>query len=344
MKLTRILCLMLALLMIAASAVACQKDNSGDWDDIPVDDTPSGGDTPAGDASELELVNYGDSKYVIVRDYKASPEVLNAVNMIVKAYENYLGSIIEVRECFSDRPDEGGEVGKKEILIGRTDRPESAKAFAGMKANDYCISIQGEKLVIGGPSATATAKAVAEFLNSVIYEQGNKYEVKGGAKLSCVFTKEFCLKRTATYSYSSSFACDARIDSYVLIYAKAGKMSDTYNEFAKELQGYILKETGYELGVYKDTRCWGDFEILIGETIRTGNEISLADNEYHISLKKTTVTYEDGSKHEGATLQILFGKDAYDAALEAFKKQAIPTSKTPIELALPDGLVITNKT
>ena len=132
------------------------------------------------------------------------------------------------------------------------------------------------------------------------------------------------------------------MDSYVLIYTKIGEFADQSKDLADDLRTHISRETGYELDMYKDTRCWGDYEILIGDTIRTdaGLYATIGDNQYLIKVVKRTVTYEDGSQHEGAQVLILFGKNAAAAALNAFKKEFMPSSQTPIDLNIADGYTI----
>ena len=52
----------------------------------------------------------------------------------------------------------------KEILIGETDRPESADAAADLKYMDYVIRITEDKIILVGGSPFATQNAVNEFI------------------------------------------------------------------------------------------------------------------------------------------------------------------------------------
>ena len=332
MKTIRILSLILALLMMAFTLVACDEDET------PVDENPVE-ENPADEVKEVEIVTKGTANYVIVRDYKAGAETNAAVAAMVTAFKNYLNCDIEVRECYGDRDDaqEAAPV-TKEILVGATNRPESAQALDGKKTSDFGISIIGEKLVIAGGSDSATATAVIRFMTGFVYEQGDKAAVGKGQKFSLVVTSEAAgnedFNRVGKYSYDKAVMGDARIDSYILVYPRDGKMSAEYKLFAEAVGDVIEKEAGYELKVYKDTRAQGDYEILVGDTIRTdaGLVEKLQEDEYYIALNKT---------EKGAVLTILFGKNAYDAALAEFKK-VMPSSPTPINFNLTDGFVVTN--
>ena len=334
MKAIRMLSLTLAMLLLVMSLASCALFKK---DDAPTDDDTANGDV-APEVVSLELVTKGTPNYVIVRDYKAGPQTIDAIAALVKAFDEVINCEIEVRECYSDREVEEDVPEAKEILIGATNREESIKALDGKKASDYTIGIYGEKVVIAGGSDAYTAMAIARFMNLVVYEQGDRAQVKDGKKLSLVLdttmtaNKEF--NSTGTYSYNNAVLCGARIDSYVLIYPRDSKMSSEYKAFATELQTYIQKEAGYQLNIYKDTRATGDYEILVGDTLRTdaGLVKQLDDTDYYIGMKAT---------EKGAQLTILFGKDAYEDALKAYKA-IMPTSTQPINFGMSDGFVVTN--
>jgi hypothetical protein len=139
---------------------------------------------------------------------------------------------------------------------------------------------------------------------------------------------------------------DARIDSYSLICGNTDANSNQNRQLADRLASHISKETGYELDVLKDSSYWADYQILVGNTLYTDDALarSIGDDNYYISLQRVEVTYEDGSKHDGAVIQILFGKNAMDAAFDAFKANFIKTSTTPLVLELNEGKVVTNIT
>ncbi|MBQ8341249.1 MAG: hypothetical protein IJY22_02590 [Clostridia bacterium] len=347
MKTVRILALILALLMLAMTVVACDEtpapqpggdttppvNQPGDNDDTtpPEDEQPpeDNEDDKKPEETVLQLVDTGVTEYVIIRDYKASQAVVDAITSVVAAIKEDTGATITVRECFNDRPEETMDVEtEKEILIGMTNRAESQEALGDLLADDFTIAVHGSKLVVGGGGDSGTLKALAILLNQHIHEKGNKYEVKNGRLQSIAFSSKENVSQRGTYSYSSFVMLNARIDSYYLFFPKGSEMEQTYKQLAEELSTHIATTTGYELDVYKDTRAWADYEILIGDTIRTPEGLyeELADDEYVIQLVKTEVTYEDGSVHEGAQLYICFGEDAYEAVKTAFTKEFMPAS------------------
>ena len=353
MKFTRILSLILAVLMLAMTFVACAEEEVTD---------PGADAQPSATAAKLQLVDKGTAQYVIVRDYKAGGPVLDAVATMVDAFKTYLNCDITVQECYSDREvsEEEDVVQVKEILIGATNRPESAQVADGMKANDYEIDIVGEKVVLVGGSDAATAKAIVSFLSGFVYEQGDKNEVKKNGKKFDLFAykdlpegdanakydvnaEEF--ESSGIYSYDYATMGGTRLDSYVLLYPRDSVESAAYRNFALEMQGYVNKEVGFLLDVKKDAAILrADYKIVIGDTTYTDAALaeSLGDDEYYIALTEEEITLEDGTTTTGATLTILFGMNAYDAAMTAFKQRIMPPSPTPIDFNMSVGFVATN--
>ncbi|MBE6703292.1 MAG: hypothetical protein E7585_07790 [Ruminococcaceae bacterium] len=333
MKFTRILALCLALLMCLTALIACNNTddpNEEEWEEAEEEDV------------SYLIIDEGVTEYVIVRDYKASDAILAAVTEVAESIKSNIGADVIIRECFSDLENEPLDVvSAKEILIGATNRPESAEAVKGMRSKDYTISMHGEKLVVAGGGEAGTLTAITKFMNDIIAEQGDRFAVRNKEYQSLVMNAQTEVNYVGTYSYSQASLMGVGINSFGLIYPKS---SDEGKNFAKDLSAYISRETGYELEYYKDSRYWCDYEILIGNTARTDKDLynSLADDEYYIQLIKTEVTYEDGSKHPGAQLIICYGEDAREAAFEAFKS-VMPATAEMIAFDLQENFVLTNK-
>ncbi len=332
MKKLRILSLMLAVVFCVLALAACKKE--------PVEDTPS--NTTNETVTTLSIVQKSKTEYVIVRDYRAGDSVIDAVARLRDAFNVYLGTDITVEECFTDRDPEVTN-DRKEILVGVTTRKESNDTLKDLLCADYTMAVVGDKLVLGGGGEEGTAKAVSTFLSSFVYKQGDKFAVADKIPQNLTFTSKDNATVNGRYSYSSAVLFDARIDSYYLVYEKNNAAA---KQIASSMFSHIAKETGYELVIDSDLTDWYDYEILIGNTARSDGDMArrLGANEYYISAKPTEVTYEDGSKHPGATIQILFGENAAESAFAAFKKNFIPPLSEPAPLNISAEKVVTNKT
>ncbi len=337
MKVIRILSLLLALLMmfsltltLAAASTESETDTETDAADATDEEA----------VQAMDIVVRGQTEYVIVRDYKAGPKLAKAISELQLAFKTYLNCDIKVVDCYSDREvEEEVAPQAKEILIGSTNRPESAEAIDGKKVGDYAISISGEKVVIVGGSDDATALAVTRFLTAYVQDQGNRFEVANtGAMLSMSIDPSTLSEydMTAKYSYAQAGICGARIDSYLITYAGTGVMSDTYKAFAEEFQGYVYKQVGLDLSLKKDSQVVkADYKILIGNTTFTDKGLinALDEDEYYIGVEKTET---------GATVTILFGRAAYDTVMEIFTSEIMPSFSTPVNFHICSGFVRTN--
>ncbi len=318
----RLLCLMLALLMLAVPFVACNKEEEPE--------TPDENPT-------LELVTEGVSNFVIVRDYKASGQVVDGTNAMKEQFKTFLNAEVEIRECYTDREEADDIVLEKEILIGATNRPETAQVTKNMRSGDYAITIVNGKLVIAGGSDEATNSAIVRFLTGFVADQGDKNSVQlYNSSFSLVVDQKTASQYTTVgkYSYNTAVVANARIDSFAIFYANNAQ-SQAHTAFANEVKDYINKQTGYVLPVYKDANDIGtNYKILVGDTSLTDPTLiaNLTAEQYYIGLKATD---------DGAVLTILYGDNAQSAAMQALKKM-IPALTEPGELNIEAGYVDTN--
>ena len=334
MKFTRILALLLAILMIAGMLAACDNgDTEGSEEEL------EGGDG----VNKLNIITEGHTEYVIVRDYKASDEVKKAVTDLVASIKVNIGADMKVKECFNDQPDEPTDIrAEKEILVGMTNRQESIDTLSGYRSQDYTISVHGSKLVIGSSSDEGTITALTKFLTEFVSEQGNRFAVRQGELQSLVVSEATDVYEKGNYSYNVSTMAGVRLDSYGIIFPKGDDAAQT---FAQNLSKHLSKETGYELKTYKDTRNQCCYEILIGDTQRTDDEIvrGLGEGEYYIKLvagECDSKDHEGEESHPGAKLIVCWGKNGMDAALHALTKIMFPAAETGSTVEIPDGYTL----
>ncbi len=152
-----------AVLILLTALVAC-KPSEG------CDDTTE----PSGPVF-VKICDNGMSEYEIVRPDKGYYDVLKeAVQSLRKAFSQHAGVDMNVSE---DWVKDASEIpaSATEILIGNTNRSESAQAAEGLKINDYRVKYfaASRRLVIVGGSDEATAQAVKLFTDSFVKECEN---------------------------------------------------------------------------------------------------------------------------------------------------------------------------
>ena len=100
------------------------------------------------------------NEYSIVCGQKAADRVWNASNLLATKLQQLSG--VKPKVSFDEKtPDKSG----KEILVGTTDRPESA--IDGIGYMDYVIRIADGKIVLFGGSPLATQSAAEKFVSLI---------------------------------------------------------------------------------------------------------------------------------------------------------------------------------
>ncbi len=326
MKKVRILAFVLALLMMVSLFVACDKTP----DEGPDDD-------PAEQETVLDLVTQSVTEYVIVYDYEASAEIVSLVKTLQKAFDTYMNTAIRVEKCYSNYKEPAEKKQEKEILIGMTNREESKQALANVKYKDYVMGVYGSKIVIGSTYDGSSASAVGYFLNHYMYEIGDKYQAEEGKKFDFKFSSKDNVVKAGKYSYGSFQMNGHDLKEFNIIYSNDDKdlRESSYVPFAEELISYFNFHVGDTLNAYPSTsdKRKSECEIIIGRcddrTSDDGLVEKLGVNGYHIEL----VVSDEGTK-----LVVLYGVNAKDAAMEAFKEFVMPSSSTTLTKNLAAGV------
>ena len=153
---------------------------------------------------------------------------------------------------------------EKEILIGNTNRAESAAVCAKVSgADDYFLQVSGSKLVMAGGSVNAIALC-AETLLKTCYS---------GGELRIPVT--YSLSYTATYLELANGSST----EYVFVVSKAN--SKDY-DLAYYLQSLIRTNTGVRIPIVYDTAAASGKEILLGSPNR--EEIAAVTSQFITEL------------------------------------------------------------
>ncbi|MBP5269778.1 MAG: glycerophosphodiester phosphodiesterase family protein [Clostridia bacterium] len=105
-----------------------------------------------------------DPDYLLVRPEKVGDALLSKVAGLRGRIEEKTGMRLTVKD---DWLKPGDEPPAKEILIGATNRPESAEILEGVPLNGYAIGVIGEKIVINSRSEDAVIEAVERFMTEL---------------------------------------------------------------------------------------------------------------------------------------------------------------------------------
>lgn len=129
----------------------------------------------------LDIIKNGEALFTVVRAEECNQFMLEQAQAVREAIETTTGVAPALG---TDWVKKGAEPSREtyEILIGETNRFETAEVKASLGINQYTVRAVGNKIVLLGSSATGTGKAVAEFTKLINESVGQK--VDGKADLS----------------------------------------------------------------------------------------------------------------------------------------------------------------
>ena len=91
-------------------------------------------------------------------------------NAAIDLLEDMRDAGFQLKNCTYDGGDGEANIpaDAPEILIGLTNRPQSTQAAAGLRKDDYRISVSDSRIIIVGGSPEATVAAIASFFESYV--------------------------------------------------------------------------------------------------------------------------------------------------------------------------------
>jgi len=268
MKTTKLLALLLALITILIPLSACGQTNVPET----TTDQPTEEITEA-PAKDVVIVEQGSTSYKIIRNEKLSTDSAELKQAI--EFRKYLNAKFDVNfsiesDWYNERletlPDTATE-----ILIGQTNRVETAHALAKIRKNEFIITFENDRLVITGGCEDATVRACAYFLENLVDKADGKLVIKDNYEY---------IERTE-YMYGNIAINGVDIRKYTIVYPQNAEMPVKFA--AMNLQDFILSYAGIELTLVTDKTAETEYELLVGETNRPASaeaaKIKLADDE-----------------------------------------------------------------
>lgn len=205
------LCLAALLLLTSLPLTACQTE-------APKEETPT----------SLVLVKDSISEFKIVRSNGASrtsPE-REAVLVVRDAIKTSAGVELarETDTYNKNDPEATAAVeSAKEILVGQTNRKETAQALEGLQPQEYIIKVIGNKLVITGACEEGTL-AAAEYFAANCLTAGATVELPWDYEVKGVLDMQFSETHNMTYEQMGNAIIEAYASTYI---NRAGKLTGT---------------------------------------------------------------------------------------------------------------------
>ena len=225
-RMKRVLCALLALLMVMSMA-ACQKETQAEED-----------------TSEVIMKEYDLSKFTVVRSQETHTLISQATASLYSQM-NEKGITLNLEDDWiADEADIDHT--RPEILLGRTNRPESEEAYAELDEGDgYVIKFFEHKIAIVGLSHEMLDDAVDAFVSLCSSKMvGTVLQAELGSKVTASLEGQNIItlvdKSKPTYNivYAAESAPATLKEAVISFANRLGKMTGSTVEVISDYDGY----------------------------------------------------------------------------------------------------------
>ncbi|MBO5269736.1 MAG: alkaline phosphatase [Clostridia bacterium] len=302
----RSLSLFLVLLMLLAAFASCSENPPAETTDANSNSDTEGGSTSEVVTTEAEteptfidLFENGTTQYKLICPEDPSDRIFGALIELQTAMTTLTGVEMEFSTDFynpfqTTLPETGYE-----ILIGNTNRVETAEAKAKIRGKDFIIYENNGRIAILGGTEEKTLEAVTYFIENYLNPETKNVTVQENT---------FYVSR---YNYDLGVISidGAEIMQYNVV---VPKNPDTLFPYfaALNLIDFLETEAGAKLSLVYDDEEPTEYEIVIGETNRAESQsamkTSLADNQYILKkVGKSIYMYGKDYMIGGATSEFV---------------------------------------
>ncbi len=285
------LSIIFVILLSLSLFAACGSDSDG---------TDSTGPDAQGTASGITtndvvfLSSSGDSVYSIIRPDVTENDEGASASYLFKQMKTVLG--VNVKN--SSDADDGTDA--YEILVGDTNRPESAAAMNYLfdkgygRHEDFIICTIGKKIVINGHNKDSISAACKYFVENFLSKEGKK----GGIEYINAMTGNF----------GDITINGVNIGRFKIVRPHYNGSYLTQVEMEKLVES-VYKTTGFMLKIKEDAYVTeGDYEIVVGNTNRSGVEKIEGYDNYNITVSGKKVYLNGGNTYSTAISVTMFEK------------------------------------
>lgn len=251
-----IICSVLAILTLL-SLVSCNLPPEPPIDKETESTSESVG-APESTDHKLVLVDKGTARYTIIRcDSTIAPVISACSNLYSSIYERTSAMPTFTTDyVYSESPADNNNY---EILIGPTVRSQSQAIFASLKANDFYIGVQDNKIIIVGGNNESTLQAIEWFKQNVMSTlesdpDGSSYTI----------TVPAAFRFTPQYAYPDFKIGDTALSDFVMVYNKNAEIDDL-SVVAQNINKYIGERVGSALTYgYLNAHSDAEHKIVLG--------------------------------------------------------------------------------
>ena len=257
--------------------------------------------------------------YIIVRPEKVKNESIDVTLTATRALKEALNTSFGLDLKLSDdwyKAADGLPETAKEILVGKTNRVETANALAKIRAKDFIIAFENERIVITAGNDNSMIDAVNYFIEKYINATDKKITLYEN-HLEIVEYQ---------YPMGSISIAGTPINEYKIVYPKGCDLVTYYTAVA--MSDYLYDNAGVKLEVVDDSTAATDCEILVGATNRAESNIGidLGTDKYSLSISGKKVVLAGDHRMVAGAAGVLF--DHFNNGGKAIDVTNLPTAPT----------------
>ena len=240
-------------------------------------DTDKTSATTVTEEPEIIVFENGSTRYNIIWPTRPADEEFSAAIKLQSAFGACGITIKHGRDNVAYIPET-----EYEILIGKTNRDESAAIGSKLRGNDWVIAVCGTKIVIYGSTPALTLEAAERLISDYLPARTNSLSIPAGLYIT----------ERGTYPVAEFLINGKEISAFRLVKPAAATKLETYA--AELLYDAIKERTGVSLDIVTDRAEASEYEIRIGATERSG--AVTGDYEYNICADGLNIII-NGGKH-----------------------------------------------
>jgi endonuclease/exonuclease/phosphatase family metal-dependent hydrolase len=182
------------------------------------------------------------------------------ISSFKKKFEEKTGIIsIKYKDDFYREGVDSLKMNEFEILVGRTNRPETAEFLASLRYDDYGYTVINKKIVIAGHTDKNTQRAVNKFVS----------EVLGAEKKDGVFMECVSVVVKGEYKTDNMTVAGLPVNGMKVVYPGANSLSE--KNFAENIAEVLSEISGYYIPALNDKGLEvsdSDNLIIVGDSTR----------------------------------------------------------------------------
>ncbi len=163
--------LSLAALVLALALTACGNDTPAPAETTT--ESPAVTTEAPAEPVSLALVENGETLFSLVRSEESNDAMVKSVTNFHNRIHEKTGTRVSIVTDWAKPGTDPATFTAPEVLIGQTNRPETAEVLASLPENSYTVRIVGNKLVIVGTDNNMTALALFAFEQNILQSEAH---------------------------------------------------------------------------------------------------------------------------------------------------------------------------